>query len=120
MVKCCVLGAAGGIGQPLSLLLKVNTQISSLACYDVNPMTTGVVMDLSHVPSGAKAECFVGRDLQKALDGSSMVLILAGMPQKLGMTDDDLFNTNASIIKMLVTGVAESCPDAWVLVVSDP
>jgi malate dehydrogenase len=35
MVKVAVLGAAGGIGQPLSLLLKANVLVSELALYDI-------------------------------------------------------------------------------------
>lgn len=35
MVKATVIGAAGGIGQPLSLLLKQNTLVTDLALYDV-------------------------------------------------------------------------------------
>lgn len=33
--KVTVLGAAGGIGQPLSLLLKLNPRVTELALYDV-------------------------------------------------------------------------------------
>ena len=33
--KVTVLGAAGGIGQPLSLLLKLNPRVSQLALYDI-------------------------------------------------------------------------------------
>lgn len=33
--KVAVLGAAGGIGQPLSLLLKLNPRVSELALYDI-------------------------------------------------------------------------------------
>ncbi|KAJ2973283.1 hypothetical protein NUW58_g8974 [Xylaria curta] len=33
--KVTVLGAAGGIGQPLSLLLKLNPRVSELALYDI-------------------------------------------------------------------------------------
>src|SRR4051812_44514648 len=33
--KVAVLGAAGGIGQPLSLLLKMNKFVTELALYDV-------------------------------------------------------------------------------------
>ena len=35
MVKATVCGAAGGIGQPLSLLLKLNPLITELSLYDV-------------------------------------------------------------------------------------
>lgn len=33
--KVTVLGAAGGIGQPLSLLLKLNPRVSQLSLYDI-------------------------------------------------------------------------------------
>ncbi len=33
--KVTVLGAAGGIGQPLSLLLKLNPLVTDLALYDI-------------------------------------------------------------------------------------
>jgi malate dehydrogenase len=33
--KVAVLGAAGGIGQPLSLLLKMNPLVTDLALYDI-------------------------------------------------------------------------------------
>ena len=48
LTKVAVLGAAGGIGQPLSLLLKLNTRVSDLALYDIRG-TPGVAADLSHI-----------------------------------------------------------------------
>ena len=43
-----MLGSAGGIGQPLSLLLKLNPRVSELALYDIvgGP---GVAADISHI-----------------------------------------------------------------------
>ena len=38
----------GGIGQPLSLLLKLNKKVSDLALYDIRG-TPGVAADISHV-----------------------------------------------------------------------
>ena len=52
--KVCVIGAAGGIGQPLSLLLKNNVNVSELSLYDVNPLVNGVRADLSHIETPAK------------------------------------------------------------------
>jgi malate dehydrogenase len=46
--KVAVLGAAGGIGQPLSMLLKLSNEVDELACYDIVG-TPGVAADLSHV-----------------------------------------------------------------------
>lgn len=46
--KVAILGAAGGIGQPLSLLMKLNPLVSRLALYDVAG-TPGVAADVSHI-----------------------------------------------------------------------
>ena len=45
--KVALLGAAGGIGQPLALLLKMQPYISQLALYDIANVK-GVAADLSH------------------------------------------------------------------------
>ena len=47
-MKVAVLGANGGIGQPLSLLLKLSPEVDELSCYDIVG-TPGVAADLSHV-----------------------------------------------------------------------
>jgi malate dehydrogenase len=36
------------------------------------------------------------------------------------MTRDDLFKINAGIVKGLVEGVAEHCPEAYILIISNP
>ena len=47
MVKVTVCGAAGGIGQPLSLLLKQSEHITHLSLYDI-VNTPGVAADLRY------------------------------------------------------------------------
>jgi len=120
-MKAVVLGASGGIGQPLSLLLKASPLIDELALYDV-VNTPGVAADLSHISSVAKLEGYLPADdgLKKALTGADVVVIPAGIPRKPGMTRDDLFKVNAGIVKGLIEGVAEYCPKAFVLVISNP
>ncbi|KAI9096074.1 lactate/malate dehydrogenase [Phlyctochytrium arcticum] len=120
MVKVAVLGAAGGIGQPLSLLLKGNVHITELALYDV-ANTAGVAADLSHINTPAKVTGYRGDDeLPKALSGAQIVVIPAGVPRKPGMTRDDLFKINAGIVKTLATAAAKSCPKAFIAVISNP
>ncbi|PCH43075.1 NAD-malate dehydrogenase [Wolfiporia cocos MD-104 SS10] len=121
MVKAVVLGAAGGIGQPLSLLLKCNPLVNELGLYDI-VNTPGVAADLSHIATPAKVEGFLPPDngLAKALRGADIVIIPAGVPRKPGMTRDDLFNINAGIVRDLATGIATTAPKAYVLVVSNP
>merc|ERR1711939_1191348 len=71
-MKAVVAGASGGIGQPLSLLLKACPLVDELALYDV-VNTPGVTADLSHISSVA-----------------------------------------------MIQGCAENCPDAYILVISNP
>ncbi|KAK5691619.1 hypothetical protein LTR97_011613 [Elasticomyces elasticus] len=121
MVKAVVAGAAGGIGQPLSLLLKASPLVDQLALYDV-VNTPGVTADLSHISSIAQIEGFLPENdgLKKALTGADVIVIPAGIPRKPGMTRDDLFKINAGIVKGLVEAIAETCPDAYILIISNP
>lgn len=67
MVKAVVAGAAGGIGQPLSLLLKTSPLIDELALYDV-VNSPGVATDLSHISS--KAVCCQISQVDACTDGA--------------------------------------------------
>lgn len=153
-----MLGASGGIGQPLSLLMKLNPRVSELALYDIRggPGTfngirsirssrasrvsaylapdslsrvvaelvrcAGVAADVSHINTKSTVTGYdpTPTGLAKALKGTDVVLIPAGVPRKPGMTRDDLFNTNASIVRDLAKACAENCPEANLLVISNP
>ncbi|CAK9208856.1 unnamed protein product [Sphagnum jensenii] len=118
--KVAVLGAAGGIGQPLGLLMKLSPLVTDLALFDIAG-TPGVACDLSHVNTQAKVEGFAGDgELGKALTGCDLVIIPAGVPRKPGMTRDDLFKINAGIVKNLCKAIAEHCPKALVNIISNP
>ncbi|KAH9748982.1 malate dehydrogenase [Citrus sinensis] len=68
-----------------------------------------------------EVEGYAGEEqLGKALEGSDVVIIPAGVPRKPGMTRDDLFNSNAGIVKSLCTAIANYCPHALVNMISNP
>ncbi|GDX05622.1 malate dehydrogenase [Buttiauxella selenatireducens] len=120
-MKVAVLGAAGGIGQALALLLK--TQLpsgSELSLYDIAPVTPGVAVDLSHIPTDVKIKGFCGEDATPALVGADVVLISAGVARKPGMDRSDLFNVNAGIVKNLVQQIAQTCPKACIGIITNP
>lgn len=125
MVKVTVAGAAGGIGQPLSLLLKLNTNVSELALFDI-VNAKGVAADLSHINTPAKVTVYQPENkddktaITEALKGTDVVIIPAGVPRKPGMTRADLFNINASIIRDLVANIARTAPKAAILIISNP
>lgn len=118
--KVAVMGASGGIGQPLALLLKLDNRVTELSLFDV-VRTPGVAADISHCCTPAKVTGHVGmEEVGNALNGCKVVVIPAGVPRKPGMTRDDLFNTNASIVQGLAEACAKSCPDAMFLIISNP
>lgn len=76
--------------------------------------------DLSHINTPAKVTGYKGDGLATALEGSDIVIIPAGVPRKPGMTRDDLFNTNAGIVKTLAEAISKTCPKAFVCVIANP
>ncbi|KAL0335625.1 UNVERIFIED_CONTAM: Malate dehydrogenase, chloroplastic [Sesamum radiatum] len=118
--KVAILGAAGGIGQPLALLIKMSPLVSALNLYDIANVK-GVAADLSHCNTPSQVADFTGEsELANCLKDVDVVVIPAGVPRKPGMTRDDLFNINANIVKTLVEAVADNCPDAFIHIISNP
>ncbi len=120
-MKVAVIGAAGGIGQALALLLKNRLPAGSdLALYDIAPVTPGVAADLSHIPTPVSIKGYAGEDPTPALEGANVVLISAGVARKPGMDRADLFNVNAGIVKSLAEKIAVVCPTACVGIITNP
>lgn len=120
-MKVAVLGAAGGIGQALALLLKLQLPAGTeLSLYDIAPVTPGVAKDVSHIPTAVKVDGFSGEDPTPALNGADVVLISAGVARKPGMDRSDLFNINAGIVRNLIEKVATVCPKACVGIITNP
>jgi malate dehydrogenase len=120
-MKVAVIGAAGGIGQALALLLKNRLPAGSdLALYDIAPVTPGVAVDLSHIPTPVSIKGYCGEDPTPALEGADVVLISAGVARKPGMDRSDLFNINAGIVKSLAEKIAVTCPKACIGIITNP
>ncbi|CCM03239.1 uncharacterized protein FIBRA_05364 [Fibroporia radiculosa] len=114
-----VLGAGGGIGQPLSLLMKLDPHVKKLNLYDIRG-APGVAADVSHIDTGSEVTGFAADKLDEALDGAEVVVVPAGVPRKPGMTRDDLFSTNASVLRDLASAVARVSPKAHLLIITNP
>lgn len=120
-MKVAVIGAAGGIGQALALLLKNRLPAGTdLALYDIAPVTPGVAVDLSHIPTPVSIKGYCGEDPTPALDGADVVLISAGVARKHGMDSSDLFNVNAGIVRSLIEKIADVCPKAMIGIITNP
>ncbi|KAJ6021420.1 malate dehydrogenase [Penicillium herquei] len=121
MVKIALIGAAGQIGSPLSLLCKSSDLFDEISLYDLVHVP-GIATDLMHIDTRAKVSGYLAEDsgLKKALTAADIVVITAGIARKPGMTRDDLFKTNASIIRDIFSEVAATCPGATCCVVTNP
>jgi malate dehydrogenase len=129
--KVCVVGGAGGIGQPLALLMAQDPKVSELVVIDLNIAVVpapGVAADLSHLEGKCRVtsltlELNVDRAIDKAgeaLKGCHLVLVPAGVPRKPGQDRKDLLNTNADIAKGTVEAVAKYAPEAVVALIVNP
>ncbi|CAL5071625.1 unnamed protein product [Urochloa decumbens] len=118
--KVAILGAAGGVGQPLSLLIKMSPLVSALHLYDISDDVSAVAADLSNCNTPAQVAGFTGRDeLAGSLAGADLVVITAGTTA--ADEDDDVFIANADIVRELAEAVAEHAPPgALVHVITGP
>jgi len=129
-LKVCVCGGAGGIGQPLSLLMAQDPNVSQLSVFDLNIAMVppaGVAADLGHLDTKCAVKGYVmevGKNpidhVEEALTGCHLVLVPAGLPRKPGQTRDDLFKVNAGIAKGIVEACGKFCPDAVVALIVNP
>ena len=103
----------------LSLLLKLNPNVTDLRLYDIR-LAPGVAADLGHINTPSQCTGYAQENLEQALEGAEVIVIPAGVPRKPGMTRDDLFNTNASIVRDLAKAAAKVSPKAHMLIISNP
>jgi malate dehydrogenase len=54
------------------------------------------------------------------LAGADVVIVTAGVPRKPGMSRDDLLGINLKIIRSVAENLKTRCPNAFVIVVSNP
>jgi malate dehydrogenase len=62
----------------------------------------------------------VGANAYAPAAGSEIVVVTAGIARKPGMSRDDLVRTNADIVKQVAQQIKQHCPQAIVVVVSNP
>ncbi len=91
-----IIDRSGTVAQGKSLDIM---QSSAIECYDI---------DLS------------GSSDYKNIEGSNVVIITAGVPRQPGMSRDDLLSVNAEVIKTVAQNVKQYCPNAFVIMVTNP
>lgn len=118
--KISVIGA-GFVGSTCAHWI-VQKELADVVILDINEgAAKGKALDLFQAsPVEGFDANITGTSNYKDTSGSDVVIITAGLPRKPGMSRDDLLATNAKIMKDVCTGLREYCPNAYVIVVSNP
>ena len=117
------LVGAGNIGQELANLAATR-QLGDVVLFDIpakESLAKGRALDLEQATalSGSDASVIGSADW-KDLAGSDLLIITAGIPRKPGQSRDDLVGANMPIIRDVANNAKQQCPDAFVIVVSNP
>jgi malate dehydrogenase len=118
--KIALIGA-GNIGGTLALL-SVSKNLSDVVLFDLVPgVPQGKALDISQAAVILGSSCsVVGTNDYEDILNADVVIVTAGLPRKPGMSRDDLLKTNADVIKGVAQNISRYCPDAFVIVVTNP
>ncbi len=119
--KGVIIGAAGQVGIACAYSLLIQECFDELILQDINTeKVEGEVMDLMHGMSFiAPTELHAGTVADAGKD-ADIVIITAGAAQKPGETRLNLVERNVSIFKNILGDVVKYCPNAILLIVSNP
>jgi malate dehydrogenase len=114
---------AGNIGGELANLALVK-QLGDVVLFDIpakESFAKGKALDLeqSSTLSGADGRV-TGTASWDDLSGADVLIVTAGIPRKPGQSRDDLVETNLPIIRNVADNAKKHCPDAFVIVISNP
>ncbi|MEK5163341.1 malate dehydrogenase [Paenibacillus sp. FSL R5-0527] len=120
--KITVVGA-GFTGATTAFML-AQKELGDVVLVDIPQLespTKGKALDMLEAgPVQGVDSRIVGTSSYEDAAGSDIVIITAGIARKLGMSRDDLVNTNAAIVRSVCENVKNYCPDATVIVLSNP
>jgi len=120
-VKLTVVGA-GNVGATTAQRLAESGFANEVVLLDiVEGMPKGKALDLWEAAPvvGTDTRLTGGTDYGLA-EGSDLVVVTAGLPRKPGMSRDDLLKKNAEIVGGVAEEIRDRCPEAIVIVVSNP
>ena len=118
--KIAVIGS-GQIGGNLALLA-AQRNLGDVVLFDVvEGMPQGKALDLAQTgPVEGYESSLRGTQNYADVAGADVVIVTAGIPRKPGMSRDDLLDTNVKIMKDVAGNLKKHCPDAFVIVISNP
>ncbi|MGA2677816.1 MAG: malate dehydrogenase [Sedimentisphaerales bacterium] len=118
--KITVVGA-GNVGATTAHIA-ASRKLGDIVLIDiVKGLAEGKALDMSEADPVQGYSCRItGTTDWAAAQNSSIVVITSGLARKPGMSRDDLLAKNVQIVKDVSEKVAKYCPNAIVIVVSNP
>lgn len=118
--KIALIGG-GNIGGTLAQLILMQ-KMAHVALVDVaDGIAQGKALDLAQAGAITGIECnIVGGQDYALIKDSNVVIVTAGVARKPGMSRDDLLSINANIVKSVAENIKNYCPQAFVIVVTNP
>jgi malate dehydrogenase len=118
--KISIIGG-GNVGATCAYLTSLKKLGDVILVDIVQDVPKGKGLDIAEATPVEQSNVTVlGTNDYADIKGSDIVVITAGLPRKPGMSRDDLLLKNASIMKEVCGHVKDNCPDAIVIVVSNP
>ena len=114
---------AGNIGGELARLC-ANRELGDVYLFDIpakENFAKGKALDLEQNSSVLGYDAAIrGTSSWADLEGSDVLIVTAGIPRKPGQSRDDLVATNLPIIRDVANNAKKYCPNAFVIVISNP
>ncbi len=119
-MKVAVIGA-GQVGGTCAQRI-VERKLADVAIVDIaDGLARGKALDLAQASSIEEYNFKIeGGSDYSIIKGSGAVVVTAGLARKPGMTREDLLARNAEIISGIIGNVKRYCPDAVIIMVTNP
>lgn len=116
-----VVGGASELGQVACMLLRGEPHITKLTIHDSLPYTSGIIMDISHIPAEPIVKGFTGEaNLYKAIEDADIILATGGICETPGISNKEMFCTNTKFIKMFSRAISDLQPKPFVGIATEP
>ena len=118
--KIALVGA-GQIGGTLALLAGLK-DLGDVTLVDiVDGVPQGKALDLAEAAPVERFDALMtGSSDFAAVAGADVIIVTAGIPRKPGMSRDDLIGVNTGIVTVVGNAIKQHCPDAFVIVITNP
>jgi malate dehydrogenase len=121
MRKKIALIGSGNIGGTLAHLAAIK-ELGDVTLFDIaDGIPQGKALDLAQSGPVESFDAQIsGSNDYKALSGSDVVIVTAGVARKPGMSRDDLVEINTKVMKQVGQGIKGNCPDAFIICITNP